>query len=85
VKSFNDYLETVKSIKFITVNDHEELDKVFDWAESQGKKIGTLRQGLHDLKKFPLYLNVDGDVVGWTDHGDRAAGYISFDKWWIIK
>ena len=84
MKTFNDYLEAAR-IKFITVDDKDELDKVFNWAESKGKETGKLREQLLNLKKFPLYIDVDGDVVGWTDSGNRAAGYMTFNKWWIIK
>lgn len=84
MSKFKEYLEAI-SPSFIIITDHEELDKIFDWAKKQGKNTGTLREKLLEKKKFPLYISVDGDTVGWTDKGDRAAKYTPFDKWWIIK
>jgi hypothetical protein len=87
MKTFKDYLEAAhdKGIKFVTIEDEEQLDSIFDWAHQQGKKTGVLKKKLLELNKFPVYISVDGDTVGWTDKGDRAAGYMTFNKWWIIK
>ncbi len=75
MKTFEDYLEMVnRPITFIQCDNKKERDAVLKFAKENDKSIGNIEK----IDEYPLYLNIHGQIVGWTDKGDRAADYASF-------
>jgi hypothetical protein len=58
----------------IVITDGAEFAYIQKWCESQGKRL------LFNPKSFPICVSVADELVGWTDHMDRALYYKSFDE-----
>jgi len=72
-----EYLNKTKgSIEFVKVESLEQMDRVIENLNQRKINTGHLEKLKSSL---PIYVNMkDG---GWTDLGDRAADYVSFNEY----
>ena len=52
-----------------------ELNYVLEWAKQNGKGVDDF---YYRVEKFPYYLFLAGDIVGWTDSSNRVGDKFSF-------
>lgn len=54
-----------------------ELLYILEWAKNNGKHVADF---YYKIGKFPLYLFLSSNIVGWTDSADRIGEKFSFSE-----